>query len=301
MTGKFLLSLDCEGRWGVADNLHGRNNKINARSLDRAYGFIFDLLDKYEIRATFAFTSLFTVDEEVLQSYAGKLSQMSAMGFDWYAPISSMLKNMEYDGWIGEGYFYHALRSGHEIGWHGFSHHTLENSVHPAVIDFEISNGITVAGLHGIKMDGLIFPRNRVGNIQKLKNAGFTSYRMARQQIDPMSGIPWYRLLHEFNVVAKSQVVQEKGADDLVAIPPGDFLNWPSGARSLVPDAITIARWNSILNDAASTGGVSHLWLHPHNLITAPRMMDLLEAVVKQASRMIREKRLQNLSFNDIF
>lgn len=300
MPGKFILSLDCEGKWGVADNLYGRNNKIDAKSLDHAYGFIFDLLDKYNMRAIFAFTSLFTVEEDVVQSYADEFTEMSANGFGWYAPIASMLKNREYDGWIGNGYFSRALRSGHEIGWHGFSHHTLEDSIDPSIIDFEISNGISVAEMHGIKMDGLIFPRNRVGNLQKLKSAGFANYRMAKHQIDPMSGNPWFRLLNEFNVFAKSQVVQGKDSGDLVAIPPGEFLNWQSGARSLVPDAITIARWKSILDDASSAGGVAHLWLHPHNLITAPRMMNLLEVVVKQASRMIGEKRLENLCFNDM-
>lgn len=300
MTGKFVISLDCEGKWGVADNLPGKNNRIDAKSLDQAYGFIFDLLEKYEIRAVFAFTSLFTVEEAVVQSYADEFTELCALGFAWYAPMALMVKNREYDGWIGKNYFSRALRAGHEIGWHGFSHHTLEDSIHPNVIDFEIVNGIRVAEMHGIKMDGLIFPRNRVGNLQKLKSAGFTGYRMARQQIDPLSGNPWYRLLNEFNVVAKSQVVQSKDSGDLTAIPPGEFLNWPSGARSLVPDAITIARWKSILVDASSTGGVAHLWLHPHNLITAPRMMNLLEIVVKQASKMIGEKRLQNLCFNDM-
>ena len=300
MTGKFLISLDCEGKWGVADHLYGKNDKLTARSLDQAYGFIFDLLERHEIKATFAFTSLFSVEEEVIHSYKADFSEMCAMGFDWYAPLVLMLNNQRYDGWIGKDYFRRALHAGHEIGWHGFSHHALDDTCHPDVVDFEISNGIRVADMHGIQLDGLIFPRNRVGNQQKLKKAGFKRYRMARQQMDPISENPWHRLLNEFNIFAKGQTIQSKADDVLTAIPPGEFLNWPSGARSLIPNAITISRWKSILSDASSTGSIVHLWMHPHNLITAPRMMELFEAVIKEASKLIREKRLQNICFNDI-
>ena len=77
--------------------------------------------------------------------------------------------------------------------------------------------------------------------------------------------------------------MHEKGQDqlplvsDMVAVPPGYFLNWRSGARRLVPRWATRWRWRSIIEDAVNNDRVAHVWLHPHNIITSPETLELLD------------------------
>ena len=64
------------------------------------------------------------------------------------------------------------------------------------------------------------------------------------------------------------------------------FINWRSGARKLVPTAVTRRRARNLLGDAVRTGGVAHFWLHPENIASAPATLANLEAVVSEIVRM---------------
>ncbi|OLT14206.1 hypothetical protein BJF78_19580 [Pseudonocardia sp. CNS-139] len=63
-------------------------------------------------------------------------------------------------------------------------------------------------------------------------------------------------------------------------VPAGYFLNWLSGARRVVPPALTRLRVRRLLERAERTGGVVHLWTHPENLATAPATLGLLRGVL---------------------
>ena len=54
----------------------------------------------------------------------------------------------------------------------------------------------------------------------------------------------------------------------------------------MIPTKVTAARWRHQLRDAADNGGVVHLWLHPHNLITAPDTETVLETVLRNVAEM---------------
>lgn len=89
------------------------------------------------------------------------------------------------------------------------------------------------------------------------------------------------RLLRECNIFEKSQNPLPAG-NSAIPIPAGYFLNWRSGARGYIPDALTQMRWDSILNDACENNGVAHLWSHPHNFISAPSTLNSLEGILKK-------------------
>ena len=54
MTGKFIVSLDCEGKWGIADRSRDGMDFINNGKLLDVYTRILDIFEKYAFRATFA-------------------------------------------------------------------------------------------------------------------------------------------------------------------------------------------------------------------------------------------------------
>jgi hypothetical protein len=70
-----------------------------------------------------------------------------------------------------------------------------------------------------------------------------------------------------------------------VAIPPGTFLNWRHGPRRVIPKWVTLKRWSNVLDHAVTSGGVAHLWLHPHNLITARGQVELFEDAILRVAK----------------
>lgn len=298
--GTFTISLDCEGKWGVADHLSGICNKINDRSLSEVYSYIYDALNFNDIKVTAAFTSLFSVELNVINSYYDQIKEFRDQGYSWFSPIVDFIYNEDYDGWIGEDFFKRAVNDGHEIGWHGSTHHSLGNLTQEKIIDFELKIAFDIASLNLIKLKSLVFPRNEIGHIDKFEVSGFNFYRNFQHEKNNSKFLKYTRVLDEFNIFKKSQIFDNlENLNKFKKLPSGYFLNWPSGPRGLVPDEVTIRRWLSILNHAADNGGHVHLWFHPHNFITAPRMKRVFSIILMEASRLIKSGRLVNKKMSD--
>jgi hypothetical protein len=295
MRGELIFSLDCEGKWGVADALGGVHAALSDRALTQAYALLFDAFADESLRATMAFTSLFAVDEAELRAVAPALRALGQRGHRWYEPIARALGNEDFDGWIGKPYFERALRDGHELGWHGYSHHVLSDDAPREVVDFEFAGAGAVAQRHGVPLRSAVFPRNAVGNLDRLAAMNVACFRRSAAVENKLLGSRSVRVLDELNVL-KSSVRPDvrKHAEGVASLPAGSLLNWSRGPRAAVPDVVTIARWRHMLDDAARRGGHVHMWFHPHNLVTAPRMRDTFAAVVRYAGALVRRGDLVN-------
>ena len=59
-SGQFVVSLDCEGKFGMADKISDFHNRhLTDQNLRKVYSGLVELFDRYEIRATFAFVGAF--------------------------------------------------------------------------------------------------------------------------------------------------------------------------------------------------------------------------------------------------
>lgn len=282
MKGVFTLSLDCEGKWGVADSLEGRNALITKEALDFAYKYICDTLSANDIRASFAFTSLFSVEEDRIISYFENFSSYCNQGYDWFRPICAMMKTGKLEGWVGKSYFDRAINEGHEISWHGFSHHSLADVVSKELVIYEAQEGRRICQENRVEVCSMVFPRNAVGHIELLRSFGFEVYRDGGAA--GWASSKYFRLLDEFNFMKKSSRLRGDG----FVLPSGNFLNWPAGFRSIVPRDLTVRRWKGMLDDAVNCGGEVHLWFHPHNLITAPSMMEVFREVIEYVGKLVK-------------
>lgn len=299
--GTFTISLDCEGKWGVADNLYGINSQINQKTLSEAYAFIYDVLACYKITVTAAFTSLFTVNAEKISSYHEQMKDFRDQGHGWFAPIVNFIENECFDGWVGDEFFKRAENEGHEIAWHGSSHHPLGNFTNKDIIDFELKVASDVAILNKTDLKSVVFPRNEIGHLSSLEKNGFKFYRDSLYGENNSAMHKYIRVMDEFNVLKTSQKTNKKTEfEGLRCLPSGYFLNWPYGPRSLVPDYVTINRWRYILNHAAKHGTHAHLWFHPHNFITAPRMREVFQLILRDASILIEAGELVNKTMCEI-
>ena len=273
----FILSLDCEGKWGMADCLKPFHHQaITSANLTKAYRQLLDTLDRHGISATFAFVMAFALSESERTRFQ-VLDEEANPDDRWLRHYWDCLKAGLGDGWHQPEAFDMVRSSGlHEIASHGFCHRPLADAaIDPPGARCELRLATEAAKLKQIELRTLVFPRNEVGNLEAVRATGYQGYRA---RLDRRRGRA-AALLEEYNVWRAPQSVTDV-TDGLVVIPSGRFFNWRFGPRKLVPPAVTVARWRHQLETCARHGGVVHLWLHPHNLITGPGTASVLDKVL---------------------
>lgn len=266
MAGRFILSLDCEGKWGVADHLRPDHDiLLSGARLTEAYARIADLLAELEVPATFAFTELVLLDPEALAALPG--AEIAAR-LPYTRAAFAEIAAGRLDGWSLPGAAA-LVADCHEIASHGVTHAPW-GEIDAAQARFELSLTVREPGRT------FIFPRNQVAHVDVLADHGFTGYRLGPPHRSRAAS-----LLQELNLAGRSEPVPPPAKPQ--PIPAGYFINWRSGPRRLVPPAVTRRRARRILTHAAETGGVAHFWTHPENIASAPDTLVNLRAVVEEA------------------
>lgn len=278
----FIISYDCEGKWGVADILTKKQDSmLSSKNLLEAYSKLSNLHDRYQIRATWAFVGLMTMS---FNEFKEKPWSKEGM-FKGNKIFASYLKNYygQNDGWFIPEAVKLVINGNHELASHGFSHCIIDPADISATefqTDLKLIKKLDI--FKNQKQLTYVYPRNIVNHTEELKKAGFIGYR--GQLCDwPNKLGPCGRLLGEFNCWEKPQAHSSKGS--LIRIPSGYFLNWRKGIRSWVPLQVTKSRWKKLLNNAIKKGNIIHLWSHPHNFIDGTEMYNLLEFILSEASQ----------------
>ena len=294
---RFIISLDCEGKWGMADHLQPYHHELlTDAALARAYERLVALFARYEVPATFAFVMAFTLAPDERERFRTEL--LGDDGDAWLRPYHEDLAAGRQQGWhVPQALDIIRAAAIHEVACHSFCHRPLgDRSISAAGAASELSSAHDVARLKGIPLETFIFPRNEVGHLAELRSAGFIGYRERLQRPRGKLGRA-LSLADELNMWTSAQRATP-AREGLVPIPSGRFLNWRFGARRWVPAAVTRARWRHQLR-RAGCGDVVHLWLHPHNLITAPDTEPLLEAVLAEVAAMRDAGRIRIVTQRD--
>jgi peptidoglycan/xylan/chitin deacetylase (PgdA/CDA1 family) len=292
MSGTFIISLDCEGRWGIAD----RDSRIESgfitnSALIRAYESLLRALSVYEAPATFAFVMALTLTKNEVDEWMPRLTDVQVEGVNWMRNFRRAEAAGDLDGWFCPEAFDLVRDSGlHEIGCHGFRHVPLGNrEVTREEASYELQSATELAKRKKINLMTFVFPRNHVGNISLLAEQGYIGFRNAHPIVGRHGRLG--NLARELNIREAAQD-PEPSASGLVSVPGGYFLNWRHGFRRAIPEAVTLLRWRSILNDAVANDRVALLYLHPHNLIDGPGTLKLFEGVLQIASKLREAKGL---------
>lgn len=276
MTGYFTLSLDCEGKWGVADLLGDFHHRtLGDARLHEAYSAITSLLEEKGMAATFAFTELFLRSRDELLSL----------------PVDELVHTLPYarsafddlrsgsgEGWAAP-WALEMVGNRHEIACHGVTH-TPWTDMSRDQARYELSIVPRPRG------GTFIYPRNAVAHLDVLEEAGFAGYRLAPPRTSRVRS-----LAREANLLTPAEPLPAPAG--LQPIPAGHFINWVSGLRRLVPPALTRLRARKILERAARSGGVAHFWTHPENIASAPGTLANLRAVLEEAAELRRQGRIE--------
>src|SRR6266567_494276 len=119
----FILSLDCEGKWGVADQLTNHHyGSITNGNLMKAYRDLLRVLQATDLKATFAFVGALTMAIDEYRQNQERFGDSPAARA-WLQGFLSDARREYYDGWFAPDLLRAVIADGrHEIGSHGFTH-----------------------------------------------------------------------------------------------------------------------------------------------------------------------------------
>ena len=175
-TGYFLLSLDTELAWGYYDKDRARARKFSPdgsrerRSIER----LLDVLDEFRITATWALVGHLFHKRCALCAVCPIL--------DWKGKYESFAQIYDTDAplWYAADMVNLLLTRGarHEIAFHGYTHEVFdEETMSEDRAWLEIAEWLRLSRKRGILPRAVVFPRDRSGHLEVLREAGFLCYR----------------------------------------------------------------------------------------------------------------------------
>jgi peptidoglycan/xylan/chitin deacetylase (PgdA/CDA1 family) len=332
LPGVFTMSFDCEGLWGPSVLTPSLRERITQDRLRATYQTLIDLLDRHDLRATFAFVGAFVLSPEEVRQHPDWFASASGRQWPRTQEFRTAIAQGQTSGWLSPECFDIVQRNGRqELATHGFQHLALrDHALTRDDFEQELALAADVGRLKGFTPRTLVFPRNQVGFADSLATAGIIGFRdyigMNRLSL-PLSE-QWQVRCDALAALGREVKVWQKpqphppgvssvsggrpslrsehvipfprtsgpGPTSAVAIPSGYFLNWRVGLRRRIPIKLSVARWSQMLSRAARSGGMVHLWSHPHNFITGDQQLEFLGEILREASAWIRRGDLLNLT-----
>ncbi len=167
-----------------------------------------------------------------------------------------------------------------EVGSHTYSHYyCLEPGQSLAAFEADLRQAVAVAARQGIALESLIFPRNQYSpdHVAVAMQLGFKVVRCQRDhwlykprnRSQENAGIRLLRLLDSYLPLSGSNVIDASTIDqgDIICLPDSRFLR-PFSPKLAMLDRLRLYRIKRSMTQAARTGGIYHLWWHPHNFGT---------------------------------
>ena len=281
--GALVISLDFELLWGVRDIYPGdggvyRRNLLGART---AIPKLLDLFAEYEIAATWATVGLlFARDRaEAVSLWPEVLPRFDDPALD------------PYDGITGEDEAGDPLRYApsliemiaaaprQDLGSHTFGHYyPLEPGHDPEAFRSDLVAAVKTAEKFGVRPRSLVIPRNQLNraDLEVIAEAGFTSvrdnargrfhracsnaeFRVARERLGRIADA--YLPLTGRQVAKWDEIPVVEG----VALLPASHFLRPHSHQLRHLEPMKFKRLSDSIRAAAMSGGVCHLWWHPHN------------------------------------
>jgi hypothetical protein len=248
MKGKLTISIDLELAWGVWDQLTPDDLRMAETAERPICAALIELFDRHGVPVTWAMVAAL-LDEASAKPRPGPVHC-------WYAPdvIEQIVR----------------AKAGHEIGSHGGRHIDLAAAGATQAADDLLFAKETHRNC-GLPFQSFVFPRNRIGNLDAVAQAGLRVFRGR--------DIGWTSAAHRAgrwaakaaNLADKMLPIPPRSVTphaqaDLIDLPGSMLLIGRNGARRFVLPAVTRAKLSMGLAHAISTGGVFHLWFHPSNL-----------------------------------
>jgi peptidoglycan/xylan/chitin deacetylase (PgdA/CDA1 family) len=155
----------------------------------------------------------------------------------------------------------------HEIGLHSYAHQPFDDMIKSEVRD-DVSAGQQILSEYGIEPESFVFPQNRIAHLDVLAASGIRTYR------DKLDNGWLPSVVRQF---VPPTVSPSESQTDIVAFPGSLFI-----ADPIYPSSLTRLRAIAGIQKAIITDRIIHFWLHPHNIITNPPVLDGLTDIFER-------------------
>lgn len=300
----FVVSIDLEMSWGAIH--HGRPHATVPYSLEReTVSQVLHLMEKYRISGTWAIVGHLFLSHCLLVDGI-KHPEITRPSYrwhpaDWYDldPVSELDNEPT---WYGPD-LVDAIRgcSTHqEVASHSFGHIIAgDPGCDRDAFRTDLEECARAAEAAGVELRSFVYPRNSIGHLDVLEEAGFIAFR--GHSPDPLQDVPagrrhLLRLLDKLSPGA-STAIRPRWEGDLVNIPQTYFFDPGSDTA----DRMGTTAWSWLvqrrLRQAIRFGSLFHVWFHPHTLAARQeRAMKALDHLFRQARHEIEAGRLENLT-----
>lgn len=295
---RFVVSLDFELFWGVSDCQsiagYGRNVLGEWQAIPR----LLALFRRHGLRITWA-----TVGMLMCRDYAHWRAIRPALLPTYLRQEMSPYTKAELVRNNGKLFFGRPLveqilaTEGQELATHTYSHFLCgEAGVTPAQLAADLDCARAVAAELGVRHRSVVLPRNQVvpAFLPVLREAGIQVYRgnaghWLYRNGDRVAGGFAGRLARFADAclpLSGNRRSQPRPSAGMVDLPASLFLYpWSSSQRALL--ALRLLRLKRGMTLAARSGGVFHLWWHPHNFgVNLEQNLALLEDVLRHYRRL---------------
>ena len=291
----FILSLDTELIWGYVAypsseivNLLKKDDKKGRVCID----ILLNILEKYNIPVTWAVVGHLFLDHCECENGIPHRN-MPRFKKDWYScdPCTDIKTDpLFYGRDIIEEILSNPVE--HEIGYHSFSH-VIFSECSREVAEGEIKEGIKLAKEFGITLKSFVFPENKIGNIDVLKEYGFKIYRGENlERYDPTK-TSLNRMLNGGIDKIIAPLAEPKWRGGIWKIPSSMYFCDPNFKFSL------LMRAKIGLYRAIKSKQVFHVFLHPHNLLRYSSLKDDLDKFLALVAKKRDEGKIEVMTMGE--
>lgn len=275
-SAKFVMSLDFELFWGVADTQTVAGYGRNVLGVWQAIPRLLGLFDRHRVKATWA-----TVGMLMCRNYEhwrgirpAILPTYTRRGISPY-DRDGLVKEHE-RLFFGRPLVQQILATqGQELATHTYSHfYCNEAGATPAQFAADLACAKALAAELGVQFQSVVLPRNQISEafLPVLGEAGITVFRgntdhwLYRTGDRVPGGVAGRvaRFADACLPLSGSRTVHATRRGALVNVPASLFL-YPWSPSKQAVSAARLRRLKCGMTAAARSGGVFHLWWHPHN------------------------------------
>lgn len=308
--GALVVSLDLELLWGYHDlpiNAVLRAQCDGARTAIRR---LLDLFDEYHVPATWAIVGHLYLDHAERDAQGRAHPQHPRPTYPWVKgdwfdqlPPGNAASCPE---WYGPDLveMIRQARQPQEIGCHTFSHVVFGDPGCPApVARAELERCVGLARALGIDLKTMVFPRNKVGHLSLLREAGLEVYR--GRDVEPFAWLPDAlrepgTILSRILSIPPPPVLPHRTPEGVINLPGSMFYMAATDWQRFVPMAFRTVVAKRGLRAAARQKAIFHLRLHPEAFVFgADRLFAGLADILGTAERLRQDGELQMLSVYD--
>jgi peptidoglycan/xylan/chitin deacetylase (PgdA/CDA1 family) len=306
----FVISIDTELAWSAVH--HDRLDpelltRERATAEREIVGHLLDLFARRDISATWAIVGHLFLSEcnrNGLAHPSIRRPEYEWLDRDWFARDPGT--DIESDPmWYGSD-LVDAIRTAEphqEIASHSFSHLIVgEPGCGEGAFEDDLAACHAAAAGHGLELRSFVFPRNAIGHLDVLADAGFAAYRGLRpipfegkgplaravaMSVDKLSPRPGSAVFPQ-----KVDRLWDLPATNLFA-PLDRLLGMPSG--------LWVSQQVKRLRHAARHKSLYHLWFHPHNLVADPSLaLEALDSILEAVSALRDRGLIENLTMSEL-